>query len=78
MILKIGILISLKSITGLISLLKMELVLCQVGTEFLCIVEMKLRHENACNRTYLHMYFLKNGAAARVGTAVYLISKETT
>ena len=46
MILKISILISLKSITGLVPLVKMELVLCQVGTEFLCIVEMKLRHEN--------------------------------
>ena len=41
MILKISILI-----TGLVPLVKMELVLCQVGTEFLCIFEMKLRHEN--------------------------------
>ena len=75
MILKIRTLISLKSITGFVPLPKMEF-FCHVGTEFLNIVGMKLRHENTCKRTSVR--FKKNSATALVGTTVFLISKETT
>jgi len=55
MILKIRTLISLKNITGLVPLVKIELVLFQMENEFLYIVEMKLRHESTCKRTHIRL-----------------------